>query len=71
VELWGGHECTVNRVADRYCDQNRLTGHDDRIEDLQRFAELGVKALRYPVLWEAPTGRAIMISPGPTRASRS
>jgi dTDP-4-dehydrorhamnose reductase len=52
VELWGGHECTVNRVADRYCDQNRLTGHDDRIEDLQRFAELGVKALRYPVLWE-------------------
>lgn len=52
MELWGGHECTVNRVADRYCDQNRLTGHDGRIEDLQRFADLGVKALRYPVLWE-------------------
>jgi dTDP-4-dehydrorhamnose reductase len=52
VELWGGHECTVNRVEDRYCDQNRLTGHDDRIEDLQLFAELGVRALRYPVLWE-------------------
>ena len=52
MELWGGHECTVNRVADRYCDQNRLTGHDDRIEDLQLFASLGVKALRYPVLWE-------------------
>jgi hypothetical protein len=52
MELWGGHECTVNRVADRFCDQNRLTGHDDRIEDLQLFAELGVKALRYPVLWE-------------------
>jgi dTDP-4-dehydrorhamnose reductase len=52
VELWGGHECTVNRVEDRFCDQNLLTGHDDRIEDLARFAELGVKALRYPVLWE-------------------
>lgn len=52
MELWGGHECTVNRVADRYCDQNRLTGHDERIEDLERFAALGVKALRYPVLWE-------------------
>lgn len=52
MELWGGHECTVNRVADRYCDQNRLTGHDDRIEDLQLFADLGVKVLRYPVLWE-------------------
>lgn len=52
MELWGGHECTVNRIADRYCDQNRLTGHEDRIEDLERFAALGIKALRYPVLWE-------------------
>lgn len=52
MELWGGHECTVNRVEDRFCDQNRLTGHEDRIEDLQLFADLGVKALRYPVLWE-------------------
>ena len=51
MELWGGHECTVNRVADRFCDQSRLTGHEDRIEDLALFAELGVKALRYPVLW--------------------
>ncbi|HEU4968854.1 family 1 glycosylhydrolase [Sphingomonas sp.] len=52
MELWGGHECTVNRVADRYCDQSRLTGHDDRIEDLHLFADLGVTRLRYPVLWE-------------------
>jgi dTDP-4-dehydrorhamnose reductase len=52
MELWGGHECTVNRVADRYCDQSRLTGHDARIADLELFAALGVKALRYPVLWE-------------------
>jgi dTDP-4-dehydrorhamnose reductase len=52
MELWGGHECTVNRVADGYCDQSRLTGHDDRIEDLERFAALGLKALRYPLLWE-------------------
>jgi dTDP-4-dehydrorhamnose reductase len=52
MQLWGGHECTVNRVGDRFCDQSRLTGHDDRIEDLARFAELGVTALRYPVLWE-------------------
>ena len=52
LELWGGVECTVNRVGDRYRDQTRLTGHHDRIEDLQRFAELGINALRYPVLWE-------------------
>lgn len=52
MELWGGHECTVNRVGDRYRDQTRLTGHHDRIEDLARFASLGISRLRYPALWE-------------------
>jgi dTDP-4-dehydrorhamnose reductase len=52
LELWGGHECTVNRVHDRYLDQTVLSGHQDRIEDLALFADLGVKALRYPVVWE-------------------
>ena len=52
MELWGGHECTVNRVGDAYRDQTRLTGHHHRLDDLARFAELGVAALRYPVLWE-------------------
>lgn len=51
-ELWGGHECTVNRVGNRWLDQSRLSGHHDRMDDLDRFAELGLKALRYPVLWE-------------------
>lgn len=51
-ELWGGHECTVNRVGDRWLDQTRLSGHQDRPEDLDRFSALGLKALRYPVLWE-------------------
>ena len=52
LELWGGHECTVNRVGDAYFDQTVRTGHQDRIDDLTRFAGLGLKALRYPVLWE-------------------
>ena len=52
LELWGGHECTVNRVGDLFHDQTRRTGHHDRIGDLDRFAELGLQALRYPVLWE-------------------
>lgn len=52
LELWGGHECTVNRVGDRFFDQTVRTGHQDRIEDLARFADIGFKALRYPVLWE-------------------
>ena len=52
IELWGGVECTVNRVGSRYFDQMRWSGHEDRVEDLDRFAELGLAALRYPVLWE-------------------
>ncbi|WP_333572280.1 family 1 glycosylhydrolase [Sphingomonas sp.] len=52
LELWGGAECTVNRVHDRYRDQSIETGHHDRPEDLDRVAELGVRALRFPLLWE-------------------
>jgi dTDP-4-dehydrorhamnose reductase len=52
LELWGGHECTVNRVGDRYFDQTLRSGHQFRAQDLERFADLGVRALRYPVLWE-------------------
>lgn len=50
--LWGGHECTVNRIGDVWSDQTLLTGHEDRIADLDAFAELGLSAVRYPVLWE-------------------
>lgn len=52
LELWGGVECTVNRVGDRFFDQMERNGHDRRDDDLERFAALGLKALRYPVLWE-------------------
>lgn len=52
LEVWGGHECTVNRIGAAWRDQTVLSGHQERIEDLDRFAELGLKALRYPVLWE-------------------
>ncbi|MEO8115914.1 MAG: family 1 glycosylhydrolase [Phenylobacterium sp.] len=52
LELWGGHEPTVNRVGGAFHDQTRRSGHEVRIEDLERFAALGLRALRYPVLWE-------------------
>lgn len=52
LELWGGIECTVNRVEDAYHDQLKFSGHHERSSDLKAFASLGIKALRYPVLWE-------------------
>jgi dTDP-4-dehydrorhamnose reductase len=58
IELWGGVECTVNRVGDSYFDQIERTGHGSRLDDLDRFAALGIRTLRYPILWErtAPNG---------------
>jgi dTDP-4-dehydrorhamnose reductase len=52
LELWGGIECTVARIGDDFRDQGVETGHRDRIEDLDRIAALGIRTLRYPVLWE-------------------
>lgn len=52
LALWGGIECTVNRVGDVFRDQTRLTGHHDRPDDLAAFAAIGIRKLRYPVLWE-------------------
>lgn len=52
LETWGGAECTVNRTRDDYRDQTILSGHQQRIGDLDLFAALGLSAIRYPVLWE-------------------
>lgn len=51
-ELWAGVECTVARVGEAYVDQLELGGHAKRPQDLDLIAGLGVRALRYPVLWE-------------------
>lgn len=50
-EVWGGIECTINRVGDAYFDQLYYAGfytkpHQDVIIDL------GIKKVRFPVLWE-------------------
>jgi dTDP-4-dehydrorhamnose reductase len=52
LQLWGGHECTVNRVGDAFHDQTLRSGHHQRLDDLDLFADLGLRTLRYPVLWE-------------------
>lgn len=52
LALWGGVECTVNRVGDRFFDQLERTGHAARLDDLDQIAALGLATLRYPVLWE-------------------
>jgi dTDP-4-dehydrorhamnose reductase len=56
LELWGGVECTINRVGDCYFDQLDRNGHTARISDFDRFAALGVKAIRQSALWERTLG---------------
>ncbi|MBA2248769.1 MAG: sugar nucleotide-binding protein [Chitinophagaceae bacterium] len=51
-EIWGGIECTINRVNDVYYDQLEYAQHYYRDNDIELIAGLGIKTLRYPILWE-------------------
>ncbi len=58
LELWGGVECTVNRVGNRFFNQLERSGHWVREGDLERFAALGLRTLRFPLIWETLVRRA-------------
>jgi len=53
IELWGGFECTIVRVGEDYRDQTKETGHHARPDDIDLIADMGVKTVRYPILWES------------------
>jgi len=49
-------ECSVVRIGDSWRDQVRETGHHRRAEsDFDLIAGLGLRTLRYPLLWERAT----------------
>jgi dTDP-4-dehydrorhamnose reductase len=52
MEIWGGLECTINRVGDDYFDQLLYSGYYDRSDDLRHICDLGITKIRYPLLWE-------------------
>lgn len=52
LQMWGGIECTLNRVGDRFINQCVKSGHKNRLSDLALIKSLGIKKLRYPCLWE-------------------
>jgi len=52
MEVWGGIECTINRVNDQFFDQLDYAGHYHRQNDLELICNLGIQKIRYPILWE-------------------
>lgn len=70
--LWGGVEATINRVGDVFLDQCRRNDHRQRLDDLDRFAEVGIKALRHAVLWEtaAAAGNDLRFADAPLERLR-
>ena len=48
IDLWGGIECTINRVGNEYFDQLDYSGHYNRENDIDHIAAIPVKKLRYP-----------------------
>jgi hypothetical protein len=64
IAVWGGLECTINRVGDRFLDQLAFCGHYSRDGDIDAIARLGITALRYGSAWRrmasaVPTGVAL------------
>jgi dTDP-4-dehydrorhamnose reductase len=60
LELWGGIECTVARVGDDYRDQIVETGHHLRPGDIDLLVGLGIRTVRYPILWEKAAAKGAL-----------
>ena len=53
LSMWGGVECTINRVRNKCFDQLAWSGHRNSVErDLDLFAGIGLNTLRTAVHWE-------------------
>lgn len=53
MQLWGGIECTLNRVHDTFFDQHEWSGHRFQADkDLELIASLGIRTLRTALHWE-------------------
>jgi dTDP-4-dehydrorhamnose reductase len=50
-EVWGGIECTINRVNDNFLDQLSIANFYQK-PSVEAIADLGIKKIRFPILWE-------------------
>src|SRR5205809_5751195 len=52
IPIWGGIECTINRLQNRFYDQLEMTGFYENPDQINSILKTGVQTLRFPVLWE-------------------
>ncbi|MEO7121212.1 MAG: family 1 glycosylhydrolase [Ginsengibacter sp.] len=52
IPLWGGIECTINRIDDDFHDQLEMGNYYSDPAKLQAIIDLGIQTLRFPILWE-------------------
>lgn len=53
IEAWAGFECSIVRIGDAWRNQLVETGHLARADgDVDFIAGLGIRTLRFPILWE-------------------
>ena len=50
--IWGGIECTINRIGNKWQDQLDQSGYYHRKDDLEKILDIGFDAFRFPLLWE-------------------
>ncbi len=51
-EIWGGIECTINRLQDSYLDQLAIADLYNNFTYIESIIDLGLKQIRFPILWE-------------------
>lgn len=56
LELWGGLECSHVTIDGKIRDRLQQAGHQTRDDDLDRIAGLGIRTIRYPLLWAHAEG---------------
>ena len=52
IPVWGGIECTINRVENTFYDQLEMNGFYDSDDHIKALISCNVKVVRFPVLWE-------------------
>jgi dTDP-4-dehydrorhamnose reductase len=52
LEVWGGVDYSLNRIRDEYLHQGIKLEHHKKVTSPLIFAQMGIKKVRYPCLWE-------------------